>query len=77
MSETQAKHNIYVAVTGEVPTVWRPVEAVQVAADVYEIVSVNANPEGQQWQFGTGTRVRVEEHTFMDDRKGLVAKEQA
>jgi len=76
MSEEQPRHNIYVAVVGEVPTVWRPVEALQVGDGIYEIVSVNANPEAQQWQFETGTRVRVEEHTFMDDRKGLVAKEQ-
>ncbi len=77
MSETQARHNIYVAVVGEDPTVWRPVEALHIGDDVYEIVSVNANPEGQQWAFDTGTRVRVEEHTFMDDRKGLVAKQEA
>ncbi len=76
MSEEQTRHNIYVAVVGEVPTVWRPVEALQVAADIYEIVSVNANPEGQQWQFETGMRVRVEEHAFMDERTGLVAREQ-
>ncbi|NNF51471.1 MAG: hypothetical protein HKN59_03440 [Gammaproteobacteria bacterium] len=77
MSEDQARHNIYVAVVGEVPPVWRPVEALQVSADTYEIVSVNANPEGQQWQFETGAKVRVREHTFMDDSKGLVAEEKA
>lgn len=77
MSEEQNRHNIYVAVVGEDPPVWRPVEALQISADTYEIVSVNANPEGQKWQFETGTRVKVEEHTFMDDRKGLVAKEPA
>lgn len=77
MSEEQSRHNIYVAVVGEVPPVWRPVEALKVGDDTFEIVSVNANPEGQKWQFETGMRVRVEEHTFMDDRKGLVAKEQA
>lgn len=77
MSESATRHNIYVAVVGEDPTVWRPVEAVQISEDVYEIVSVNANPEGQQWQFETGMRVRVAEHTFMDDRKGLVATQQA
>lgn len=77
MSEEQTRHNIYVAIVGEVPPVWRPVEALKISADTYEIVSANANPEGQQWQFDTGTRVRVEKHTFMDDREGLVAREQA
>lgn len=77
MSEEEQRHNIYVAVEGEVPPVWRPVEALRLSADTYEIVSVNANPEGQKWQFDTGMRVRVEEHTFMDDSKGLVAREKA
>ncbi len=77
MSEPQERKNIYVAVLGEVPTVYRPVEATQVSEEVYEIVSVNADPEGQKWQFDTGTRVRCIEHTFMDGKTGKVAAEQA
>ncbi len=77
MSDAQTRHNIYVAVVGEEPPVYRPVEAVQLADDVYEIVSINADPGGQQWQFETGMKVRVTEHTFMDDSTGLVASEQA
>lgn len=77
MSNDETRHNIYVAVVGEEPTLWRPVEAIRHSDDVYEIVSVNANPEGQQWAFTTGMKVRVEEHTFMDDKTGLVAREQA
>lgn len=77
MSEPRQKHSIYVAITGEVPAVWRPVEAFQIDGDVYEIVSVNSNPEEQVWQFDTGTRVRCIEHTFMDGKTGIVAAEQA
>ena len=41
----------------------------------YEILSVNADPEGQAWAYSTGDIVRVEEHTFMDGKMGLVACE--
>ena len=77
MSEPRQRHNIYVAVVGEVPAVWRPVEAFHVDGDIYEIVSVNSDPEGQEWQFGTGARVRCAEHTFMDGKTGKVAADQA
>ncbi len=77
MSEPQQRHNIYVAVVGETPTVWRPVEAIHVGGEIYEIASVNSNPDGQQWQFETGMRVRCTEHTFMDGKTGKVAAESA
>lgn len=77
MSDTEQRHNIYVAIVGEVPPLWRPVEAVHVGGEIYEIVSVNSNPEEQKWQFETGTRVRCAEHAFMDGKTGKAATELA
>ena len=68
------RKNIYVRLTSEDSEVWRPVEGSPRDDGSYEILSVNADP-AQTWEFVTGDIVRVEEHTFMDGKPGLVARE--
>ena len=49
---------IYVYLLNEGTDVWRPVEAEHVGEDRYKIVSVNADPEDESWQFQGGAIVR-------------------
>lgn len=51
-------NTIYVYLLDEGTDVWRPVEAQEVGNCVYKIVSVNTNPEDEEWQFKTGSIVR-------------------
>ena len=71
----KVRKNIYVRLINEASDVWRPVEASPRDDGSYEILSVNANLGNESWEFATGDIVRVEEHTFMDGKPGLVARE--
>lgn len=71
----EQRHNIYVRLLSEPTEVWRPVEGVSRSEDRYQIVSVNADPEGQTWEFVTGEVVRCEAHGFLDGSQGMVAVE--
>ena len=51
---------IYVYLKDEGVDVWRPVEAAFLRDDVYRIVSVNAVPDDEEWEFGSGELVRCE-----------------
>jgi hypothetical protein len=56
---------IYVALLDEGIDCWRPVNAVQVGADVYRIVDQPV-PEDELWEFGPGEEVRCELYQFSD-----------
>jgi hypothetical protein len=49
---------IYVYLLGEGTDVWRPVEAVHLGHDRYQITSVHADSSDEHWQFSTGDIVR-------------------
>jgi hypothetical protein len=49
---------IYVYLVDEGTDVWRPVQAQSLGSDRYKIVSENADPEDENWQFKTGEVVR-------------------
>ena len=66
---------IYIYLKNEGTDVWRPVEAESVSGDVYRIVSINADPEDEHWEFGTGELVRCESRVFSGGKTGLVAVE--
>jgi hypothetical protein len=51
---------IYVYLLDEGTDVWRPVEAEHVGGEQYRILSANADPEDEHWQFQTGEVVRCE-----------------
>jgi hypothetical protein len=40
--------------------VWRPVDSIPVAGDIYKIVAKNHDPEDEHWEFATGDEVRCE-----------------
>ena len=54
---------------------WKPVEALAMSDDTYQIISENPDPQGQKWQFVTGDIVRCESHTFINGSQGMVAVE--
>lgn len=56
-AETKEK-TIYVYHLDEGVDVWRPVQAVQVRENVYEIISENPDPEDEKWQFSKGDLVK-------------------
>jgi hypothetical protein len=68
---------IYVALLDEGTTVWRPVRATHLGADVFEIAPDAAPPEDERWAFGPGEHVRCEPRTFSGGERGLVAVERA
>ena len=49
---------IYVELLDEGTPVWRRVQAVHVAGDVYRIVSENLHPRDERWRFPSGAVVR-------------------
>ena len=66
---------IYVALLDEGTAVWRPVEAVLVGPDEYRIVSRNADPEDEIWEFQEGDVVRCSVRKFSEGGQGLIAIE--
>jgi hypothetical protein len=64
---------IFIALLDEGVDVWRPVKALHVRDDVYQIRS--KPPEGEHWQFSFAELVRCDEKTFADGRKGLVGQQ--
>jgi hypothetical protein len=53
---------IYVLLVDEPIPMWRPVKALRISDDVFEIIKQEV-PEGEVWQFEVGTRVRVGERS--------------
>jgi hypothetical protein len=68
---------IYVALLDEAVEVWRPVEAANEGEDRYRILSANADPEDERWEFQQGDLVRCRRKTFSDGGSGWVAFEKA
>ena len=65
------KKVIYMPLVGRGPDCWRPVRAVQVGADVFEIS--DKIPDNESWLFAPNARVRCRETVFADGRRGLAA----
>ncbi len=66
---------IYMPLLGEGVDCWRPVRAVQVAQDLFEVV--DQIPEGESWAFAPGSRLRCRKHVFSTGDVGLIAFEYA
>ena len=66
---------IYIYLLNEGTDCWRPVDAERVNSDSFKIISVNPDPEDEDWQFQTGSIVRCEERELSVGRV-LVAVEQ-
>jgi hypothetical protein len=54
----QPTTTIYVYLRDEGTDVWRPIEAVRLGDDRYQIVSINQSPEDEHWEFTSGDIVR-------------------
>ncbi len=51
-------HTIFVALLDEGTPVWRPVEAIAVDDQIYQIISKNPHPDDEHWEFTSGEIVR-------------------
>lgn len=61
---------IYMPLKGEGTECWRPVTAVQVDVDVFEVT--DQIPENETWAFAPFSRVRCRNKVFVDGRTGLI-----
>jgi hypothetical protein len=66
---------IYVYLLDEGTDVWRPVDAEKVADDLYRLIG-SPPDDTENWEFQTGSVVRVENRT-LSDGPALVAVESA
>ncbi len=66
---------IYMPLLGEGTDCWRPVRAVQVAQDLFEVVD-QISP-GESWAFAPRSRLRCRKHAFSIGDFGLIAFEYA
>ncbi len=64
---------IYVRLLKEDLEVWRPVEAVKMGKDTYNIISPNPEPKVEKWEFGKGDVVRCRQKLFSDKNRGMIA----
>ena len=61
MSENNPSVRIFVKLLNEGTDVWRPVEAVRIDEDVYQINRSNPyDPQDETWEFMPGTMVKCE-----------------
>ena len=67
---------IQVALLDEGTVVSRPVQAVRVGQDLFQILESVSVPEGETWQFQPGAVVRCEPRVFAGGESGLFAFEQ-
>jgi hypothetical protein len=66
---------IYIPLLAEGTDCWRPVRAVQVGEDLFEVVDdISA---GETWAFAPHSRLRCRKHVFTDGSTGLGAYEYA
>jgi hypothetical protein len=66
---------IYMPLRGEGTDCWRPVRALPVAQDLFEVV--DQIPSGESWAFAPGCRLRCRKHVFSSGERGLIAFEYA
>jgi hypothetical protein len=65
---------IYVLLLNESTQVWRPVEALKLGKNLFQIISPNPEPDIEKWQFIKGDKVLCDKKTFSDGKTGLVAR---
>ncbi|HEV3510718.1 MAG TPA: hypothetical protein VGS05_03380 [Candidatus Sulfotelmatobacter sp.] len=61
---------IYMPLVGDGTECWRPVRAVQVGDDIFEIS--DKLPENESWAFSPHCRVRCRDKVFADGHAGMV-----
>jgi hypothetical protein len=68
---------IYIELLGQGTPVWRPVEAVHIRDDLYQITQVNAQPDDECWPFERDSIVRRTSKTTPEGDVIMVACERA
>jgi hypothetical protein len=58
---------IYVALLGEGLDVWRPVDAIWLKNNLYQIISENPNPGDEIWEFASGDIVHCRERRLSSE----------
>jgi hypothetical protein len=66
---------IFVALLGEGTAVWRPVNAVDLGAGVFQIAPGAIRSADEEWEFLPGENVRCERRALSGDAPVLVAVE--
>ncbi len=67
------KKTIYIQLLGEGTIVYRPVPAIEMGDDIYQVEGEEIyDPDDEEWEFLPGTEVRVEQKEF-EGKKVLVA----
>lgn len=73
--ETVEEVEICVFLDDEGTDCWRPVMALPIENDLYQITSINDNPEDEKWQYSRGDIVRCANKVLSDNTNHLVAIE--
>lgn len=68
------KRSIFVQLLDEGTVVFRPIEALHLGGDRYEVLpTADYDPENEIWEFVPHTIVRCIPHVFQDGEVGLLA----
>jgi hypothetical protein len=70
ISVDRMEKTIYMPLVGEGTECWRPVRAVPLGDDVFEVI--DRIPESESWDFAPFSRVRCRDKVFADGKAGLV-----
>lgn len=68
---------IYISLLNEGSTTWKPVQAIELEENLFEIPANTEVPEDEEWEYKPGTKVKCKEHSFTDGQAGLIAYEKA
>ncbi len=63
---------IYVELLNEGIEVWRPVEALHLKDDIYQITSIKDDPD-EEWKFVSGEIVHCKSRVFSDGTEAITA----
>ena len=66
---------IYIELLDEGTRVWRPVEAVHIQDDLYQIIQANTQPDDERWPFEADSVVRCKAKRTQEGDLMLVAYE--
>ena len=74
MGATSRKIPIYVRLTNESVEVWRPVEAIHLDENRYQIIRDQSIPEDEKWEFAPGDIVEVTVRSFEGEARKMASR---
>ena len=66
---------IYISLMNEGTSCWRPIQAIEIGENTFEIPLDIVVPEDEEWEFKPGARVKCRDKQFQDGTTGLIAYE--